>query len=275
MSNESTRPMEASPKTGGDAFVRYYEQQSTTPATYARFRQTRDQVLRLALKHSDKPLRVADIGCGAGTSSRIWAEVGCVVRGIDVNEDLISIARDRSTEFGPSIEYSVGFASKLPWPDASFDVVMLPELLEHVPDWKQTLHEAARVLDVGGLLYLSTTNYLCPIQHEFALPLYSWYPARVKKRCVSLSLSTRPEWVKHAKYPAVNWFSPYSLAREFRLLGLGTTDRFGMIAKTSEDHRKRWMAKVISSFAPLRFLAHVLTPYSVIVAQRTRLSSSM
>jgi ubiquinone/menaquinone biosynthesis C-methylase UbiE len=274
MSTKSPRQMEGSPKAVADAFVTYYEQQSTTPETYARFRQTRDQVLRLTPKDSHQPLRVADIGCGAGTSSRIWAEVGCVVRAIDVNQELISIARSRSIEFGSRIDYSVGFASKLPWPDASFDVVMLPELLEHVPDWKQTLQEAARVLDMGGLLYLSTTNYLCPIQHEFALPLYSWYPARVKKRCVSLSLSTRPEWVNHAKYPAVNWFSPYSLAREFRVLGLETTDRFGMIGKSSEDRRKRWAAKVISSFAPLRLVAHVLTPYSVIVAQRTRLSSS-
>jgi ubiquinone/menaquinone biosynthesis C-methylase UbiE len=268
MSVESPRQPQASPKPGVDAFVTYYEQQSTSPATYERFRQTRDQILRLAPQGSRDRLRVADIGCGAGTSSRIWAEVGCEVRGIDVNEDLISIARSRSSEFGSRIEYSVGFASRLPWPDASFDVVMLPELLEHVPDWRETLREAARVLDKGGLLYLSTTNYLCPVQHEFDLPLYSWYPARLKKHCVALSLSTKPQWVNHAKYPAVNWFSPYSLAREFRQFGLETTDRFELIAQTSESGRKRRVAQAISSFAPLRFVAHVLTPYTVMVASR-------
>lgn len=268
MSVESPRELQASPKAGPDAFVTYYEQQSTSPATYARFRQIRDQILCLTPQGSRERLRVADIGCGAGTSSRLWAEIGCEVCGIDVNEELISIARSRSGEFGSRIEYCVGFASRLPWPDASFDVVMLPELLEHVPDWRETLREAARVLDKGGLLYLSTTNYLCPVQHEFDLPLYSWYPGRLKKHCVALSLSTRPEWVNHAKYPAVNWFSPYSLARELRRMGLVTTDRFGMIAGAAQTRGKRWVAQAISSFGPLRFVAHALTPYTVMIARR-------
>jgi 2-polyprenyl-3-methyl-5-hydroxy-6-metoxy-1,4-benzoquinol methylase len=54
------------------------------------------------------------------------------------------------------------------------DVCLLPELLEHVADWQSCLNEAARVLRPGGLLYLSTTNVLCPRQQEFNLPLYSF-----------------------------------------------------------------------------------------------------
>jgi ubiquinone/menaquinone biosynthesis C-methylase UbiE len=269
MNTETPEQAPGSAQAGtGDAFVTYYEQQSTTPETYSRFRQTRDQILRLVPEARRSGLRVADIGCGAGTSSRIWAEAGCVVRAIDVNEELIGIARSRSVAFGSRIEYSVGFASQLPWPDSSFDVVMLPELLEHVPDWKVTLSEATRVLDQGGLLYLSTTNYLCPVQHEFDLPLYSWYPASLKKRCLALSLTTRPEWVNHAKYPALNWFSPYTLARELSSLGLAATDRFGMMARSAESKRKRWVARAISSLGPIHFLAHVLTPYTVMVGQK-------
>jgi 2-polyprenyl-6-hydroxyphenyl methylase/3-demethylubiquinone-9 3-methyltransferase len=269
MNTEPTAQAPGSSEAGtGDAFVAYYEHQSTTPETYQRFRQTRDQMLRLVPEARRNGLRVADIGCGAGTSSQLWAEAGCVVRALDVNEGLIAIARNRSASFGSRIEYSVGFASQLPWPDASFDVVMLPELLEHVADWQVTLREATRVLDRGGLLYLSTTNYLCPIQHEFDLPLYSWYPAPLKKHCLALSLTTKPEWVNHAKYPALNWFSPYTLARELRSLGLAATDRFGMMARSSESKRKRWIARTISSVGPIHFLAHVLTPYTVMVGQK-------
>ena len=83
---------------------------------------------------------------------------------------------------------------------------MLPELLEHVADWQSVISEADRVLKPDGVLYLSTTNVLCPKQMEFELPLYSWYPGFVKRKVERLSVTSHPHLANHAKYPAVNWF---------------------------------------------------------------------
>jgi 2-polyprenyl-6-hydroxyphenyl methylase/3-demethylubiquinone-9 3-methyltransferase len=59
------------------------------------------------------------------------------------------------------------------WPNRSMDVCLVPELLEHVREWRECLADFARVLRPGGVLVLTTNNKLCPVQQEFNLPLYS------------------------------------------------------------------------------------------------------
>jgi 2-polyprenyl-3-methyl-5-hydroxy-6-metoxy-1,4-benzoquinol methylase len=98
-------------------------------------------------------------------------------------------------------------------------VCLLPELLEHVVEWMACLKETARILRPGGVLFLSTTNKLCPSQQEFSLPLYSWYPRPLKRHFEKLAVTKRPELENFARYPAVNWFSFYSLRSELSRLG--------------------------------------------------------
>src|SRR5688572_8580604 len=165
-------------------FVRYYEEESLSPAAIERFRVVRDKVLGLAARmgREKNVLRVLDVGCGAGSQSFVYAELGHHAVGVDVNEPLIQIARKRAEASKASAAFQLGSAAALPFDDASFDVCLLNELLEHVPEWQRCLDEAIRVLKPGGILYVSTTNFLCPRQQEFELPLYSWYPAPVKRR---------------------------------------------------------------------------------------------
>ena len=87
------------------------------------------------------------------------------------------------------------------------DVALLPELLEHVANWQDCLNEAARIVKPGGLLYLSTTSWLCPMQQEFNLPLYSWYPGFLKRKYERLAVTTRPEIANHCKYPCLLYTS--------------------------------------------------------------------
>src|SRR5687768_6475457 len=185
-------------------FVAYYEEASLSEATLQRFRNIRNKSLSLLAAHGHDvaDLRVADIGCGAGTQSLLWAELGHSVIGLDVNAPLVEVAQRRAAERGLRVDFRVGTATALPLEDSSVDVCLLPELLEHVRDWEACLREATRSLDVGGLLYVSTTNVLCPVQSEFNLPLYSWYPGFVKRRYERLAATTRPALANYAKYPA-------------------------------------------------------------------------
>jgi len=124
-------------------FYRYYEEQSLSLATLERFATVCDKVLRLLEDHDKtsaaRVLNVVDIGCGAGTQCRIWAERGHNVFGIDVNEPLIELARRRAQEAGLAIRFETGSATQLPFKDESMDVCLLPELLEHVEDWQVCL----------------------------------------------------------------------------------------------------------------------------------------
>ena len=257
---------DAQSRTGFDTesdprFYAYYERESLSEATLARFRTIKGKLLALASRQgiATQMLDVADIGCGAGTQSRLWAEDGHRVHGLDVNASLIKLARRRANEAGLAIAFDVGSATALPYEDGSMDVCLLPELLEHVPDWEGCLNEAVRVLRPQGLLLLSTTNFLCPIQQEFNLPLYSWYPAFVKRKFERLAVTSRPELANHAKYPAVHWFSSYQLTAYLSACGIECFDRFDMLDVSKLSMLPRLAVTAACVAPPLRLLAHVLT----------------
>src|SRR5688572_27629870 len=247
-------------------FYEYYANESQSEATVQRFRSVQATVLRIAGQRGmAKRLTVADVGCGAGTQSRLWAELGHHVNGVDVNEPLIRLARKRAREQGLDIRFEVGTATALPWADASMDVCLLPELLEHVADWESCVNEAARVLRPGGLLYLSTTNVLCPKQQEFNLPFYSWYPGPLKRYCERLAVTTRPAIANYAKYPAVHWFSFYGLRDFLRPLGFSCLDRFDLIDVAGKGRLAGIVTRMVQRVGVLRFAGHVATPSTYLV----------
>ena len=261
------RSTEAWDHTSHEAFYSYYAAESQTETTLERFRGTQRAVLRVAADYGlTGQFAVADIGCGAGTQARLWAELGHRVFGLDVNEPLIRLAQQRARESKLEIAFDIGTASALPWNDQSMDVCLLPELLEHVADWRSCLREAIRVLRPGGVLYLSTTNALCPVQQEFNLPLYSWYPLPLKRYCEHLARTTHPGLANFAKYPALNWFTYYSLRSFLAPLGLRCLDRFDLIDESSKRPLQRFVIHCLRKLAPMRFLGHVATPGTYLVA---------
>lgn len=249
-------------------FLEYYQRESLSDRMRARALGIRESILRLrsrlGLPVSD--LHVADIGCNAGSLSRVWLEDGHRVAGLDISRDLIAIARERSAAYSEHATFEVGTATDLPWEDERFDVCLLPELLEHVEAWDRVLSEGLRVLKPHGMLYLSTTNVLCPKQQEFNLPLYSWYPSFVKRRCEAAARTTSPQIANFATHPAVHWFSPYQLAR---FLGPSTRkvyDRFDIIDEREKSAPARAIISLIRRAPPIRLLGHVLTPSTILIA---------
>jgi len=259
-----------SPSGSADRFVEYYEKQSLSEDTMARFGRVMALMMRVRrqLGLPDDRLEVADIGCNTGTQAFMWAARGHAVHGLDINPALLEIARRRALEQQLEIDFREGSATALPWPDASMDVCLMPELLEHVRDWQSCLREAARILRPGGVLFLSTTNRLCPRQMEFELPLYAWYPAPLKRHYEQLAVTTRPELVNHAAFPAVNWFTPYELRARLQALGMHAWDHFDWIDIERRSRSVAWTARLIRRIPPLRWLAHVATPYTMVIGAR-------
>jgi 2-polyprenyl-6-hydroxyphenyl methylase/3-demethylubiquinone-9 3-methyltransferase len=250
-----------------EGFFTYYAAQSQRAETAERLARLRDTVLR-ALGGHPGPLDVADLGCGAGAQSLAWAALGHRVRGLDVSERLVALAKERAEAAGLRVDFSVGSVSRLPWPDASMDVCLAVELLEHVPDWRACLDEATRVLRPGGVAFVTTTNVLCPKQQEFALPLYSWYPRPLKRRYERLAVTTRPDLVTHATYPAVNWFTFYRLRRELAARGCRSLDRFDLADGAGKGTLARLTLRAIRTLPPLRWLAYVVTPSTWVLATK-------
>jgi len=252
-------------------FYDYYESASQSAETMRRSQGIYEAIA--ACMRSDGVevrggLQVADIGCGAGAQSIFWAAAGNEVHGIDINGDLVELARERAGNAGASATFVTGSAAALPWATGQFDVCIVPELLEHVEDWQKCLDEVCRVLKPGGYLFLTTTNRLCPRQDEFGLVGYSWYPGWLKRWCLQLARSSRKEWVKYAEYPAINWFSPYELRHELRRRGCSSLDRFDVMTRKGQGGASGALARVVVSSSLLRFVAHCLTPYTLLVGRK-------
>jgi 2-polyprenyl-6-hydroxyphenyl methylase/3-demethylubiquinone-9 3-methyltransferase len=253
-------------------FYRYYAAQSAGAVAARRFGTIQAAVVR-ALGRPAGVLRVADIGCGAGTQCRLWAEAGHRVFGADISEALIALARERARLTGLPIDFAVASATALPWADQSMDLCIAPELLEHVADWTAVLGEMMRVLKPGGAMFLSTSNRLCPRQEEFTLPLYSWYPSPIKRHYEHLARTTRPELAGYATYPAVNWFTYYGLRDYLGGQGCSCMDRFDMMDLTQHGFLAGALVRALRRIPPLRFLGHVATPYTVVLAVKARASA--
>jgi ubiquinone/menaquinone biosynthesis C-methylase UbiE len=248
-------------------FVTYYENLSVTPKNLARFQSIQNVLLRtIGSEKASQPLDVADIGCNTGMQCHLWAQLGHRVRGLDISEPLLETARKRAQQAGLQIVFELGSATNLPWADASIDICIAPGLLEHVPDWRSCLKEFARVLRPGGVLYLTTTNVLCPWQEEYDLPFYSWYPAPVKRYCEHLAVTTRPELVNYASYPAVHWFSFYGLRRCLGALRFSCKDRFDVIDVSNKPRAVKLALTIIRRVPFIRLLAHIAQGGTLIIA---------
>lgn len=107
--------------------------------------------------------RLLDVACGTGIVARTAAtRLGNngTVTGIDMNPAMIEVARSTAAREGLDIEWSVGMAGELPFPDASFDIVTIQQALQFFPDQPAALRECLRVLTPGGLLAVEVWSAL-------------------------------------------------------------------------------------------------------------------
>lgn len=117
----------------------------------------RDWTLRLARPELRSGDHVLDVGCGNGVLTRPIADIvgpSGETWGIDPAPDMIRVAMQAANRAGSAAHFKLAAVEGLPFPDASFDVVVMSLVLHHLPpDLKAIgLKEAYRVLQSGGRL---------------------------------------------------------------------------------------------------------------------------
>jgi ubiquinone/menaquinone biosynthesis C-methylase UbiE len=101
--------------------------------------------------------RVLDLACGEGYGSALLARRAAHVLGVDVSRQAIDHARREYARLA-NTEFKVGSCTAIPAADASVDVAISFETLEHITEQEQFLAELARVLKADGVLVISCPN---------------------------------------------------------------------------------------------------------------------
>ncbi len=100
--------------------------------------------------------RILDVGCGTGTFSIMVKQKypPADIVGLDGDLQILEIARSKAKDRKVEIRFEQGMSFDLPFPDASFDVVITSMMLHHLErsDKQKTAREMFRVLRLGGRL---------------------------------------------------------------------------------------------------------------------------
>ena len=96
--------------------------------------------------------RVVDIGCGGGTYTRAWHDLGATtVAGVDFSEPILDTARTAHGDL-PGVSFRQGDAAATGLGGSCADIVFARALIHHVPDLAAFATEAARLLRPGGVV---------------------------------------------------------------------------------------------------------------------------
>jgi 2-polyprenyl-6-hydroxyphenyl methylase/3-demethylubiquinone-9 3-methyltransferase len=103
--------------------------------------------------------RVLDVGCGGGILAEAMARAGARVKGIDLAEKPLSVARLHLLESQVPVTYEAASAEELAAREpGGYDVVTCLEVLEHVPDPASTVRACAALARPGGQVFFATIN---------------------------------------------------------------------------------------------------------------------
>jgi len=101
--------------------------------------------------------RVLDVACGEGYGSALLARSAAQVTGVDVSEEAIAHARAAYGRLA-NVRFERASCTELPLADASVDVAVTFETIEHIAEQEAFLGELTRVLAPEGVLVLSCPN---------------------------------------------------------------------------------------------------------------------
>lgn len=159
-----------------------------------------------------------DAGCSYGYATRYFIRKAEFVAGADPNPKLIEIAKRR---YG-GIDFRVCPIERTPFADASFDAVILADVLEHVADERQTLSEIYRILRPGGVLIVT-------VPHKGLFSSFDIDNLSIALKRTIPGLYRALFYLKERKYPQQqpgyeDWHRHYSLEQ---LLALLRASNFG------------------------------------------------
>jgi SAM-dependent methyltransferase len=150
---------------------------------------------------------VLEFGCHLGASAIVLAALGAEVTAIDVDESYVELARLNAERYGFADRIRVLHVpdtSRMPFPEAAFDVISCNSVLEYVPPevLPAVQRDIDRVLAPGGtLIILGTSNRLWPLEAHSNRWMVSYVPRRWQRLVVGQRVESCTPWELRAGFP--------------------------------------------------------------------------
>ena len=138
-----------------DELYEYYSQltEEDLARRHSPENRVRQQQLLKGLARHTGNRRLLDVGCGDGQLLQTAKDEGWDASGIDLSEAAIRLCRKRGLDASRTDFFSESLDER------RFGVIIMSELIEHVPSPQRFLKRAEELLDAGGVLYLTTPNF--------------------------------------------------------------------------------------------------------------------
>lgn len=162
-----------------------------------------DELLPIIKMYNKSPApKILEIGTSFGRNLWALSQVpGAQVSGCDLEPAGLQRSLERVKKNNLTNVHLVAQTEedRVPYPDAAFDIVVLWQVMEHIPNpaiKKAIIAEACRVVRSGGIVILETPNQLFPIDHhDTDLPFVHWiFTPRQREKLIQKT--------RHASWPA-------------------------------------------------------------------------
>ena len=200
-------------------------------------------VLEHALADPLSGRRVLDVGAGGGRIAERMAQWCRQMVAMDIDAE--AVAHASSHYRSDHLHYLVGDAMSLPFPDASFDVVICAHVYEHVPDAAALMREIERVLAVDGVCFFSAGNRFAVREPHYDLPFLSWLPRCLAHRYLQLSGRGRYYYERHLGYPGLRRLVAAFTVEDYTLPVIRDPQRFAATdVLVPGSRRQRWAVRL-------------------------------
>jgi SAM-dependent methyltransferase len=97
--------------------------------------------------------KILDFGCGSGIYAKTLTKRGAIVKGFDISEGMLEIARREN----PALDLRQASGYKIPFKE-KFDIVIAALVMDYFKDWDKVFREVKRVLKKDGIFIFSIGN---------------------------------------------------------------------------------------------------------------------
>jgi len=247
----------------GDATARFFDAMAASydelEPWYEHLYAELHRILQSALHPVARGAPALDAGCGTGFQTRILAEMGYRVHGLDLSAASLSVARARL----PASHFVRGDLGALPYGDATFDaVVCAGSTLDFVDEPGSAVAEIARVMRPGARLLLEYERRWCldlawTLVSSVTADVFGYGLRPAKARELVATPWRAGVWVDYPGYPRLRLFTDRELGAMLQRSGLRIEQAWGIHAITNVLpspvlHRPRLSAALRPLYRALR-----------------------